>query len=259
MKISITDQLGNKIVLNQAPQRIISLVPSITDYLYYLKLNNKIVAQTIFCIHPALYFKNATKIGGTKKLQIQKIKALKPDLVIANKEENVKEQIEQLQQFAPVYISDVNTLPQAIEMMQDIAILTQTLEIASPLIKDLNLQLDTIHNQFQGTFIYLIWNNPYYAVGPKTYIHELLQHLGLQNVLSTIRYPQLSLQQIQALAPAFLFLSTEPFPFQKEHVAALQAQLPNTQVCIINGEVCSWYGSRMAAIQSYFTQYFNAP
>jgi ABC-type Fe3+-hydroxamate transport system substrate-binding protein len=112
------DQLNRTVFLAQPPQRIVSLVPSQTELLYDLGLGEKVVGQTIFCIHPHSAFKKATKIGGTKKLQLDKIRSLKPDLIVANKEENDQSQIETLAQDFPVWISDIITLDDALDMVK---------------------------------------------------------------------------------------------------------------------------------------------
>ena len=123
MKINISDQLFNYIELNKIPNRIISLVPSQTEYLYDLGLDNEVIGITKFCVHPHHWFRNKTRIGGTKTVDIEKIRQLNPDIIFANKEENVKDQIDELRQICPVYVSDISTLEQALSMMEDIGTL----------------------------------------------------------------------------------------------------------------------------------------
>lgn len=137
----VTDQLQRTIEISDTVNRIVSLVPSQTELLYDLGLGSKIIGQTIFCVHPETEFKTAEKIGGTKKLQLEKILSLKPDLVIANKEENEKDQIEFLAENVPVWISDVNTLDDATNMIVSIGEMTQTGELAHSYIQKINENL----------------------------------------------------------------------------------------------------------------------
>src|ERR1700741_3198050 len=110
LRMHFIDQTGRKISIPQIPQRIISLVPSQTELLFDLGLDKEVVGITKFCVHPPEWFQTKTRVGGTKQLKIDLIKQLQPDLIIANKEENVKEQIEELEKHFPVWISDVNNL-----------------------------------------------------------------------------------------------------------------------------------------------------
>lgn len=115
-----TDQLGRKIELNYIPKRIISVVPSQTELLHSLGMEEEVIGITKFCVHPQQWFRIKIRIGGTKQLDIGKIKNLQPDLIIANKEENTRDQIEKLAIHFPVWISDVNTLEDALSMIYSI-------------------------------------------------------------------------------------------------------------------------------------------
>src|ERR1700754_4702801 len=114
------DQLNREVNLQGVPKRIISVVPSQTELLFDLGLDFEIIATTKFCVHPADKFKVTAKIGGTKRLEIPKIISLKPDLIIANKEENEREQLEELMQHFPVWIRDINDLPGALDMIKQV-------------------------------------------------------------------------------------------------------------------------------------------
>ena len=116
------DQLNRNVRINSAPQKIVSLVPSLTEFLHYLGLEKEVVGITKFCIHPNSWFEQKERIGGTKRINIERIKAIQPDLVIGNKEENTKDDISALDGFAPVWMSDVNSFNDAIEMIQKLGL-----------------------------------------------------------------------------------------------------------------------------------------
>lgn len=256
--IRCTDQLGQVVSLEQPANRIVSLVPSQTELLYYLGVSP--IAKTVFCIHPSKEFKNATKIGGTKKLQLDKIKALKPDLIIGNKEENVQEEIMELQNHFPVWMSDVNTLDQAYEMIEKVGVLigkeTQSSTLNNHIRQAFNRLITP--KSTSNSVLYLIWKDPFYGVGNNTFIHDVLTQSAFQNVLKNEeRYPEISLEKIKELAPQYLFLSTEPFPFKEAHVTELQQHLPHTKVVLVDGEMFSWYGNRLLQTPSYINQLFS--
>jgi ABC-type Fe3+-hydroxamate transport system substrate-binding protein len=240
--------------------RIVSLVPSITELLYHLELNDAVVGITKFCVRPQNWFTTKTRIGGTKQIHIEQIRALAPTLVIANKEENVKEQVEALSTFTKVLVTDVSNLAEALLMIHQIGLVTHTTTKAAALIQ----QIKTEFIQFQSTLhhlnpktlscAYLIWQEPFMTVGGDTFIHDMLQQAGLKNVFANQqRYPQITVADIQAMAPKFMLLSSEPFPFKQKHIAQLKANFPDTCICLVDGEMFSWYGSRLIEAPSYFT------
>ncbi|MGB0424516.1 MAG: helical backbone metal receptor [Flavobacteriales bacterium] len=253
-KISISDQLGRPISLPSPAIRIISLVPSITELLFDLGLKDRVVGVTKFCVHPA-EASNQSRIGGTKNPKIDQIIALQPDLVIANKEENRKEDFDALAEHFKVYVSDVVDLDSAFAMFNDLGILTATQPEAKLLIN----QIKTSWNSFlkpvaKVNVLYAIWKNPWMFAGIDTYINHVLIHLGFDNSLHQNRYPQLDISQIKDLSPEFLFLSSEPYPFKNQDLVDLQQQLPHTKVLLVDGEAFSWYGSRMKHCASYLQQ-----
>jgi ABC-type Fe3+-hydroxamate transport system substrate-binding protein len=252
-----TDQMGRDIIIPNNIERIVSLVPSQTEYLYSLGLGHKIVGQTVFCIHPQDEFKNATKIGGTKKLQIEKIRALNPDLIIGNKEENDKIQIETLAAEFPVWMSDINTYPEAIGMMQEVANILSVTERGEQIVNEIDTQWERVRGVLQGSMLYLIWNEPYMAVGTDTFINHLCEHLGLKNTCISPRYPSFTSQEIANCNADYIFLSSEPYPFDNEDIKQIQTLNPKAKVVTIDGEICSWYGSRLTHIQAYFDKFIK--
>jgi ABC-type Fe3+-hydroxamate transport system substrate-binding protein len=245
--------------LNYLPKKIISLVPSQTELLYDLGLETETVGITKFCLHPQAWFKTKLRVGGTKTVNIDKIHALKPDLIIANKEENVQEQIETLALHYPVWLTDVNNLADALQMIADIGMLTGKKAEATNLSFTINnsfadlekLQtLNTIHKT-----VYLIWRKPYMTVGGDTFINDMLRHCGFENIFADkVRYPQISIAQLQAVHCKLLLLSSEPYPFKQKHIDELSKQLPGIKIILADGELFSWYGSRLLKSPAYFRQ-----
>ncbi len=251
-----TDQLGNTIELSSSPKRIISLVPSQTELLYDLGLDQEVIGLTKFCIHPDHWFINKQRVGGTKNINIEKIKSLQPDLVIANKEENVKEQIDALREIAPVWVSDVNNLADALAMISSIGEMTGKVSKAKELINNIRngfQKLSAIN--FQLSTAYLIWKDPYMTIGGDTFINDMLQRCGFPNVFEHLnRYPETSVDQLKTTNCKLLLLSSEPYPFKEQHIEELQQHLPNTKIMLVDGEMFSWYGSRLQYAPAYFAK-----
>jgi len=242
--------------LSLTPLRIISLVPSQTELLFDLGLDEQVVGITRFCIHPTNWFKTKTRVGGTKNINIATIKKLNPTLIIANKEENAKEQIEELAKYYPVCLTDVNNLQEALQMIEDIGVLTKTQKKA-------NYLTQKIKNNFEQLAItksslntcYLIWQNPFMTVGGDTFINDMLQRSGFNNLFANEkRYPEISISQLLIANCQLLLLSSEPYPFKQIHIDELQLQLPQTKILLVDGEMFSWYGSRLLNATEYFSQ-----
>lgn len=250
---SFIDQLGRTIHLVANPKKIISAVPSQTELLFDLGLDERVVGITKFCIYPKDWFRNKTRVGGTKNLHLEKIKSLQPDLIIANKEENTREQIDALSQQFPVWVSDINNLDQALEMIRQIGLMTESLVKANGIIQDIKVGFERLQQAAVSTCAYLIWKDPMITVGGDTFINSMLSCAGYTNVYSRqLRYPETSLAEVKGLSPEFLFLSSEPYPFKEKHQTELQQALPNTKVLIVDGEFFSWYGSRLLHAAQYF-------
>ncbi|MFY8137185.1 MAG: ABC transporter substrate-binding protein [Flavobacteriales bacterium] len=253
--ITVIDGVGKKVELARPARRIVSTVPSQSEYLFDLGLENEVIGITKFCIYPKSWFESKQKIGGTKNLHLEKIAALNPDLIIANKEENTLSDIEWLAERFPIYISDINTLKEAYQSMSDIGMLTnREVEAQNWLnrIQDEQRVYNAVDQEF-GTVAYLIWNDPLMAVGSNNFIHDMLGIGGWDNCFSHLkRYPVITIDDIIAEAPHLLFLSSEPFPFKQSHVSYFKEHLPQTEVLIVDGEMFSWYGSRLLKSFKYF-------
>ncbi len=243
--------------VNSTVLRIVSLVPSQTELLVDLGLKEKLVGITKFCIHPPELRKEVQLIGGTKNAKIEGIKALNPDLIIGNKEENNQADIEQLEQDFPVWMSDIFNLADALDMLGKIGELTGTQQKA----QELSAAIETNFAQLNAlkptgkSVLYLIWKNPYLAAGKNTFIDSMLETLGFENAMNQDRYPEVNLETIH---PDLIFLSSEPYPFKEKHIEALQNQFPESQVVLVDGEYFSWYGSRLLGAPAYFLELLNS-
>lgn len=251
---TVKDQLGDIITVPDFPIRIVSLVPSQTELLHDLGLGERVVGITKFCVHPKEWFKAKTRIGGTKQVNIEAVKALSPDLIIGNKEENTKDDIEALRELAPVWMSDIETLADALQMIIDVGALTDTLDNANDIAESIRASFDSFQSSIKDkSVLYLIWKNPYMGAAEGTFIHDLLTNeLGFKNVLSPqSRYPICDLNDLKE-QPDYIFLSSEPYPFKKEHMDELVQRFPFSNVLLVDGEYFSWYGSRLMGTAEYF-------
>ncbi len=251
-----TDQIGRVLEINSRPRRIVSLVPSQTELLFDLGLEKEVLGITRFCVHPWPEVKTKTKIGGTKDIELDVIKSLAPDLIIANKEENRQEDIAELFEIYPVWVSDVNSLAEASSMIQSLGQILEVEEAANALVQDIETtykKLEKLRGNFKKRTAYFIWKRPYMLAGGNTFIQAQLEQIGLYNVVEKIsRYPELSLNEIKALEPELLLLSSEPYPFKERDVAEMKEHFPQAEVGLVDGELFSWYGSRLKLSPDYF-------
>ncbi len=260
--ISLEDQLGYPVSIPSEPKRIVSLVPSQTELLFDLGLSEKIAGVTHYCVHPQPEVRSAKRVGGTKNPNLDIIRSLKPDLIIANKEENNKEDIDMLRKAFPVYTSDVDHLDSAKEMISDVGTMTGTSNLAVKMVAEIEDHWNWLTDKFHGrnqTVQYLIWNDPVMVVGRDTFIGDLLKRLGFVVPASQKRYPELSLEKLKANPPGYLMLSSEPFPFKEEHLRSFTELLPHTNTWLVDGQMFSWYGSRLLKSPEYFFNLLRQP
>ena len=253
-----TDQLFRPIEVKNKPQRIISTVPSQTELLVDLGLEEYLVGITKFCIHPAHLKKNKNIIGGTKNLNLEKIRSLNPDLIIANKEENTQSEIEALAQEFPVYISDIFNLQDAVQMIMQIGEICQASLEAKNLIQIIKREFgnwNLVKKKKVFSAAYFIWREPYMLATKNTFIDNMLLKAGFVNAFSNFeRYPIISAADLKAANPDVILLSSEPYPFKEKHRAEFQNICPNAHIQIVDGEMFSWYGSRLQYTAQYFQQ-----
>jgi len=248
----ITDNIGD---ITFIPKRIVSLVPSQTELLFDLGLEHEVLGITKFCIHPKDICQTKEIIGGTKNLNIEKIISLQPDLIIANKEENVKEQIELLSEKFPVWLTDVNNYNEAMQMIADLGKITHTSENANSISQSIQEQLSAPIFNKKRKVVYLIWKSPFMTIGGDTFINSMMHKAGFENNFHYLtRYPEIELETIANSNCEIVLLSSEPYPFCQKHVDEMQVALPNKKIIIVDGEIFSWYGSRMLKSGAYFKE-----
>ncbi|WP_136479876.1 ABC transporter substrate-binding protein [Cognatitamlana onchidii] len=255
---SLKDQLGRVLMLRAIPKRIISLVPSQTELLCDLGLTSLIVGVTKFCIHPLDIRNRAVVVGGTKQVHLDKIKALKPDIILCNKEENTKEMVEACALFCDVHVSNIYDIEDSKELITQYGDIFERQHTAEKLILLIEREFQDfnkfIANKPALKTAYFIWKNPWMVSANNTFVNYLLQLNKLENVfLDKTRYPEIDLK-IESKNRQFdlVLLSSEPYPFKSEHIKEVQAFLPNTPIILVDGEMFSWYGSRLAKAFQYF-------
>lgn len=256
---SLTDQLGTQHVFESTPKRIVSLVPSQTELLYDLGLEESIIGITKFCVHP-FHFKSVKKIvGGTKKVHYEKIRLLQPDIIIANKEENTPEIVEELSNICPVWVTDIVSLEDNERMINDFGILFNKRTEAQKWVDKINFAVADFRQSTKDIsskkVAYFIWANPYMVAGNNTFINELLALNKFINIYERKegRYPEVELKKIRLEGdPDLVFLSSEPFPFTDEHAFELGRFTHHAKTVFVDGEYFSWYGSRLVKAIAYF-------
>lgn len=258
---TIIDQLNRKIMLDQVPRRIVSLVPSQTELLVDLGLKEALVGITKFCVHPENLRKEKKVVGGTKKVHPEKIRNLEPDIILCNKEENTHEMVLELEKIAPVHVSDVKTVGESLEMIGQYGELFGVEEEASGIKEKIQSARKGFNETMKKTavrkVVYLIWRKPWMAAGGDTFIDHLLKLNNLENVLADqeSRYPVTDLETIKKKGAEIVLLSTEPFPFGQKHREELQEIFNDSEVTVVDGEFFSWYGSRLIKAFEYFEEF----
>jgi ABC-type Fe3+-hydroxamate transport system substrate-binding protein len=251
-----TDALGISFSLPARPQRIVSLVPSQTELLHYLGLETEVVGITKFCVHPKAWHQSKIRVGGTKQLHLDIIRELRPDLVIANKEENIREHIEEIRRFCPVFTTDVSSLHDALQMIRTIGALVQKEPAAMILAERIADKFG--HLPVQQPLLraaYLIWKNPYMVAGGGTFIDDMMRCCGLLNIFSDQkRYPEIDPEQLREQSCEVVLLSSEPYPFREKDIAEILPFVRGGSVKRVDGEMFSWYGSRLLKATAYFRQ-----
>lgn len=243
MKRVFVDQMNRTVCLDKVPKRIVSIVPSQTELLYDLGIGDKVVGITKFCIHPEEWFSSKKRIGGTKKLSIEAIQKLNPDLIIGNKEENSIDDILQLEKIAPVWMSDIFTIDDGLEMIKQIGLMLDCSMIADKLVNEIKIGFESIQKiPVPLSYLYFIWKDPDFLAGTNTFIDSMLESVGFVNQCRNERYPEWTTEMGD---PAIVFLSSEPYPFKEEHIELFKRRFPQSKISLIDGEMCSWYGSRM--------------
>ncbi len=253
IKREVKDSLNREIIYQYPPKRIISLVPSITELLYDLEVGEYIVATTDYCIYPE-QARNTTKIGGTKTPDIDKIYRLKPDIVIAEKNENSKNRVLKIAEKFPVFVFDVRSFDDAINMIRTVGDLVGKKPLGR-IISEKIMQkfIDYAIDFQQKTVFFPVWKNPYITISKDTFISSFLQLLNLRNIFENKEkaYPKITIEELKANCPDFIFLPDEPYSFTPEDAAELKALCPNSEIVFVKGEMFIWFGSRLLKAADY--------
>lgn len=249
----VTDMLGRDVNVPVQPQRIVSLCPSITETLFEIGLADQLVGLTRYCLHPAEQVAQKTKVGGTKKPDFEAIKALQPDLIVAEKEENRREDVELLAKQWPVYVTEIRDIAAAHGMMNVLGDVCDRQVQAQQLSHKIESAWQSLPRLEKPLRVaYLIWRKPWMAAGSDTYIDAVLRRLGLENVFAGAeRYPQFSNEELMAKNPDLVLLSSEPFPFAEKHIRELEMIVPHSDIQLVDGEAFSWYGAHMLPATRY--------
>ena len=255
---ALKDQLNRIIKFEDSPKRIISLVPSQTELLCDLGLEANLVGVTKFCVHPQHIKTNATVVGGTKQIHFDRIKALKPDIILCNKEENTKTIVESCQSICNVHVSNIFTLTDSLDLILQYGVLFKKEENAKLVINKIENKIADFKMFIADKPIlkttYFIWKNPWMVVGSNTFINYLLELNKFKNIYTKqTRYPEIELSKsIENKRVELVLLSSEPFPFKKIHKKEIQPFYSNANILLVDGEMFSWYGSRLIKAFSYF-------
>lgn len=253
-------------ILNTANnfKRIISLVPSLTELLSDLELDKEVIGITKFCVYPKEWFESKPRVGGTKNIKIEIVHKLNPDLIIANKEENVKEQVEELSKSYNVLITDINSLETAMLAILQIGNLTGRREKSIKMVANIRARFYNLHlhlhlqlqDKIKTDAAYLIWEKPYMAAGGGTFINDMMHYCGFRNIFSDVkRYPEITLNEIKERGCKMVLLSSEPYPFKEKHINEIKKLLPGVKIVLADGEMFSWYGSRLLKAANYFESF----
>lgn len=252
------DQLKRKLQLKKTPERIISLVPSQTELLVDLGLEASIVGVTKFCVHPNYIKKSKTVVGGTKQIHVDKIRSLNPDIILCNKEENTKDIVEACEQICATHVSDIFNIEDSLELINQYGAIFNKKDEASKIVNFIRKEADDFESFIKEKptlkVAYFIWKNPWMVAANNTFINYMLELNHFKNVYDTQnRYPEVVLENSGISEEVdVVLLSSEPFPFKNSHKKDVQTFYPNAKIILADGEMFSWYGSRLTKAFAYF-------
>jgi ABC-type Fe3+-hydroxamate transport system substrate-binding protein len=252
MKSLLTDHVGRQVSMSIPPKRIISICPAITETLFALGLEKEVVGRTKYCIFPKGMVESVAIVGGTKEVNVESIRELQPDLIIAEKEENTKEIVLALENIAPVFVMEVQKIADSYRLIETLGLLTNREQAASRLVASCQSTFPVRSGKQKLNAAYVIWRKPYMVVGGTTYINDVLHALNFDNPFANgeSRYPMVTKEELADANLDVLLLASEPFPFEEKHIAEFQAFLPNTKILLVDGEMF-WYGAKMMEAGAY--------
>jgi ABC-type Fe3+-hydroxamate transport system substrate-binding protein len=256
MQKTYFDHLNRKISINYPPKRIVSLVPSISELIYDLDLSKELVGVTRYCIHPENLLKEKTIVGGTENVDIELIKSLNPDFIIANKEENSKYDIDKLADY-PVFVSHIRNFDEALSFILEIGEITNCQSIAESMVSGIIREFSEFEvSKPAKTVVYLVWKEPFITINGNTFINDMLRKAGFINVFNQKEesYPKITIEEIYAKNPDYIFLASEPYPFTNKHEEEYRKLFPESKILNVDGEIFAWYGSHLIKAPNYFKQ-----
>ncbi|WP_053975659.1 ABC transporter substrate-binding protein [Mangrovimonas xylaniphaga] len=251
------DQLYRSVFLHDTPKRIVSLVPSQTELLCDLGLRDSLVGVTKFCVHPNDIREQVEVVGGTKQIHVDKIKALQPDIILCNKEENTLEIVEACVGVAPVHISDVLNFSDCLELIEMYGEMFSVEDRAEALKNSLRSQLQDFKRFMEGRgrykTAYFIWKSPWMVAASDTFINYVMELQGFDNYFKQLsRYPEIDLNEAALEGVELILLSSEPYPFKVDDTNIFEVISPTAKILLVDGEMFSWYGSRLTQAFEYF-------
>jgi ABC-type Fe3+-hydroxamate transport system substrate-binding protein len=252
-----TDARNQEVELDRPPRRIVSLVPSQTELLAYLGLDETVAGVTRFCARPSHWRDEKAIVGGTKAVDVDRVRALDPDLILANHEENTKADVEALEAIAPVFVTAVKTVTEALDMIRTVGTLTATSDQTSTLAGRIIARFSRLPDFAPRRAAYLIWRDPYMTVGGDTFIHDIMDWGGFENAYGDhTRYPTVTLDELADADLDVVLCGTEPFPFHQEDrfTEEVRSALPDTPVEVVDGQPFSWYGPRLLDTPPYLKE-----
>ena len=245
---SLVDGVGRPVTLPAPPARIVSLVPSTTETLAALGVRDRVVGCTRYCVHPRPWVEDVPRVGGTKNPDLEAIAALRPDLIVANQEENKPEHFDDLAALAPLWVAYPRTVDEALADLRGLAALVGAEEAGAEAGARIEAAREAARRRAAPGFryAYMIWHQPWMTVNGDTFIDAMLREVGGANAFGAHpeRYPQVTLDDLAAADPDVVLLSSEPFPFAERHRDELGPLAPRAR--LVDGEACSWHGVRMA-------------
>ncbi|GAA4306703.1 ABC transporter substrate-binding protein [Aestuariibaculum suncheonense] len=256
--MEVLDQLHRTIALKDIPKRIISLVPSQTELLCDLGLEDSLVGVTKFCVHPHHITTDVTVVGGTKNIHLDKIKALQPDIILCNKEENTKEIVDACERICPVHVSDIYTMADSMKLIEQYGVLFNRVKEAELMISQMKCEIGGFKSFLKDkkvlTVAYFIWKTPWMVAANNTFINHLLELNKFANAFEdNTRYPEvLTEESVHFENVDVVLLSSEPYPFKEIHKYEVQGYFPKAKIVLADGEMFSWYGSRLLKAFEYF-------
>lgn len=243
----VADVLGRVHAFPRPPERVVSLVPSLTETLFDLGAGGSVVAATDYCLFPARELKGMPRVGGTKNPRIDDIRALAPDLVYVNVEENLARHADQIEEFAPVFATEPKTVPGVLALLADLGAIHGREDAAAGWRERIAREIVGLGGLAKFSFACAIWKDPWMWCGGDTYVSDLITTAGGTNVFAGLtRYPKEELEAVLAREPDVVLLPDEPYPFTDIDAITVRALFLGRVVGPFPGHLFTWHGTRTA-------------